>query len=249
MASRISEIREAGSSAGIAVVAPALVRFAAMKQSLGFPVALLALFALSGLGCGESHVATLDDGGPGRLDAPVAPGTDTGPPTPGVDSGPPTPVVDSGGPMPGVDGGGVVIVDGGPAPTSDAGPPAVSCGTMTCSDPDICCVTFAGGGGGPGGGMPVFECLPDAECMGVTASCDGPEDCASGEACCASGGGGGPGGGGGMGSAMCGAPSDCMFRLCHESTDCQTGAMCCPVPIGGAMISICSTFGCFGGGP
>jgi hypothetical protein len=216
-----------------------------MTKSLSFTLALFTLLAL-GTGCSESHVTLSDSGPGGGLDAPVSPGTDggpmpgtdSGPPTPGVDSGPPTPGVDSGPPTPGTDGGPITILDGGPGPTSDAGPAGVECGTMTCTGTDICCVTFSGGGGG--GGMPMFDCTAEADCMGVTAACDGPEDCTGGDVCCASG-----GGGGGMGSAMCGAAAGCMFRLCHEAADCQMGAMCCPIPFGGVMASVCSTFGCF----
>jgi hypothetical protein len=188
-----------------------------LARSISVAIVLSAL-ALAG-GCSESHQSDGDsgpgtDGGTPASDGTVArpdtgptPGTDSGPPST-IDTGPPS-MTDAGPPDP--------DVDSGPPGTTDAGPPGVTCGTDTCVDPQICCVDFGGGG------MATMTCTAPADCMGVAASCDGPEDCAAGEACCGM---RGPGGGGG--STSCVPDAMCTFgRLCHETADCTGGDMCC----------------------
>lgn len=180
-------------------------------------------------GCSESHAVGDPDAAAGVDSGPTIPGMDGGTVI-DVDAGPGT-MVDSGGIVViDPDGGGTMTADGGSTSPIDAGPPGVACGTMTCADPQICCVTFAGGG------MATQTCTAPADCMGGTVACDGPEDCATGEVCCgmrtATGGG-----------SSCVPEADCRIRLCHADTDCAMGNMCCPV----MGVSICSSFGCFGG--
>ncbi len=208
-------------------------------------LASIALLTLAG--CSSTHLSVdedagpivLMDGGPGSgTDARVAPGVDAGTILPGVDAWspgttepdaytPPTMGVPDAytPPMPGEDAGGTS--------TTDAGPPGVACGAEVCTDPQICCVSFGGGPGG--GGMSSMMCTAPADCMGVAASCDGPEDCAAGEACCGM---RGMGGGGG-GSTGCVADAMCRFgRICHADTDCTGRDTCCEFM--GA--SVCSPF-------
>lgn len=192
---------------------------------IGLVIALVA-------GCSESHSADDPDA--------TAAGTDAGRPIPAMDGA----IEIDAGPGTAVDSGGIVVIDvdggasdvdgGGSTTPIDAGPPGVLCGTTTCADPQICCVTFAGM-------MATPMCTAPADCTGATVTCDGPEDCGSGEACCGM---RGTGGGGG-GSAACVPEADCGFiRLCHSAADCPAGDMCCPATMGA---SVCSGFGCFGG--
>jgi len=125
-------------------------------------------------------------------------------------------------------------VDGGSAG-------GITCGDMTCTGGQICCVTQTGGGGGGGGGVSQ-TCTASDACKGNPITCDGAEDCSGTDLCCASFSGGG--GGGGSGSAECGDPNggSCQVVLCNDPTDCPDGSMCCPSPIGGG--NVCSSFGC-----
>jgi hypothetical protein len=93
-----------------------------------------------------------------------------------------------------------------------AGPTVVTCGTGSCTEPEVCCVRSPTPvcynpttGGTCGGG-------------GVTWSCDGPEDC-DGNACCQ----------GASGSRSCGTGDTCpIAEVCHETADCPTnGDTCC----------------------
>ena len=119
------------------------------------------------------------------------------------------------------------VLDGGTAVDAGMMMTGVSCGGDTCFDPQICCVNFMGGAA-------TMACSAPADCMGVAASCDGPEDCSGGAFCCASR--GGPGGGGG--TTMC-VETACRFgRLCHEDSECGMGDSCCSFM--GA--SVCSPF-------
>lgn len=189
---------------------------------------LLLLLSLASLpGCPQSISIDFDAGGgvdapggsldaPGR-DAPAMMGTDA-PTMMGTDA----PMMGTDAPMTGTD-----------APTmsgTDAGMVGVACGMATCTGTDICCVNFTGG-------MVTMACSAPADCMGAPVSCDGPEDCARGEACC------GMRGTGGGGSASCVPDASCTFgRLCHETADCTGTDMCCPL----MGIGICSPR-CFGG--
>jgi hypothetical protein len=198
--------------------------------------------------CSATHLNIVDEAGPSTIDAGVAAGTDVGPIAfadafvpPGVDAGPPDPTApDASSPPIAVDAWSPPIgapdassppiaVDawsppiGAPdawsPPASDAGPPGVTCGTDVCTAPEICCVTFSGGPGG--GGMSTMTCGAAADCMGLAASCDGPEDCAAGEACCGMRSTGG-------GSTGCVPDAMCRFgRLCHADSDCSGRDTCC----------------------
>ncbi|MBZ0116067.1 MAG: hypothetical protein K8H88_03655 [Sandaracinaceae bacterium] len=129
-----------------------------------------------------------------------------------------TPMTD-GGSNPMTDGGSMPATDGGSMPTTDAGNPGgpgVMCGTMTCSDPQVCCTTFAMG-------AVTMTCTDSSMCMGATVSCDGPEDC-PGQVCCAM---RTPGGGGGT---ACVDAAECQFgQLCRTMADCDGMEMCCPL--------------------
>jgi hypothetical protein len=140
--------------------------------------------------------------------------------------------LDSGG---GTDGGG--SMDGGGADgggggmTTDAGPAGVACGTMTCSGTTPqCCVPRDPGG--------MATCISaDAVCMGVAASCDGPEDCTAPQQCCV---GFGSTGGGASCQNACGLGSR---AACHAASDCPSVdglmRMCCPFTGGGFSGSVC----------
>jgi hypothetical protein len=118
---------------------------------------------------------------------------------------------------------------GGPSTGTDAGPAGVACGDEVCVDPQVCCVSFGGGG------TSSRACTVADACMGVAAACDGPEDCASGEACCGMRG----MGGGGSASTGCVPDAACRFgRLCHVDSDCTGRDTCCEFM--GA--SVCSPF-------
>lgn len=201
-------------------------------KTLGAPI--LSLCAALALGCTDSHVA--GDGGPNvdagpRADSGVVPGDDGGPivfPDGSMfDAGAPT--FDAGTPT--LDGG-TPVMDGGSAPDAGGSLPdgggVVTCGTMTCSGTQICCVTRSSG-------MTTQECVEPAACMGATITCDGPEDCTGGDICCG-------GAGSGSGTTMCqDAATTCRLRVCHVDADCPMGNTCCPFMTSG----ICSSFGCF----
>jgi hypothetical protein len=187
--------------------------------------ALLLSLTLAACGGSGGTPPTIDaptgsaDAPPGTADAPTGSTIDA--PTGTTPDAPTGTTIDASGPP---------LVDGGPG---------VSCGTMSCSATQTCCVMAA-----MGGGAPTYSCLdPGTMCMGGTIACDGPEDC-GGNACCAS-------VMGMSGSAMCGtAPMMCMgfaAQLCHADADCPAGmggtaGHCCP-PTAMIPYSICA----FGG--
>lgn len=199
--------------------------------------------ALGVAGCYESDggggtdaggIMFLDSGpGGGGTDAGGATDPDAGGPVTGTDAGvPPTMTSDGGGP---------------PAPY-DAGD---SVGTLDCmgtpcdAATEQCCITGSTGGASA-------ACIPNTEmCMGGATTCDGPEDCTTGETCCLQV--MGFGGMAGCTTEMCGGgggggfPSS--FELCHDASDCTNSAhMCCPVMLFGFSGAYCSEM-CFGGGP
>src|SRR5688572_14312699 len=132
------------------------------------------LFALA---CTDSH--GVDDGGDGtdggtviRTDAGMA-GTDAG--MSDVDGGMSS--TDAGGPTDdagGASDGGAPAIDGS-TPANDGGL-GVVCDTDVCTGTEVCCVMSGG----------ARMCTEPADCMGAEVTCDGPEDCASGENCCGS---------------------------------------------------------------
>jgi hypothetical protein len=163
------------------------------------------------MGCGGDGSDASDDAQNPTSDA--APGADA---TPGADA------------APGAD----AVVDA----ASDAAPEAdaavgVECGTMVCAPEQECCVTDPAG-------TPQYECIASGDpCGGVSAACDGPEDC-GGNACCAT----------LMGmsvSATCDTETECTggLTLCHTGADCPTlSPNCCALPGTGA--NVCSNAMC-----
>jgi hypothetical protein len=120
-------------------------------------------------------------------------------------------------------------VDATPAGDAAVG---VQCGQGLCEPDQDCCVTDTGGG------ALQYECIPSGDiCEGVSAECDGPEDC-GGNACCAT----------LMGTsvnATCDTEPECTggLTLCHTSDDCPAlSPNCCPLPQTG--VSTCSRFMC-----
>ncbi len=104
----------------------------------------------------------------------------------------------------------------------------VACGpTLTCTPPgERCCVQNVETD-------PTFSCIPAADACpdGVTAACDGPEDCA--EVCCLTVTleGGRPA----SATTECTARTDCVgltsVAVCRTLADCPSGArVCCPAP-------------------
>lgn len=106
----------------------------------------------------------------------------------------------------------------------------VTCGTLTCFSPQICCIGFAGGAS--------YDCTTPEACTGLKAKafCDGPEDCTSGQVCCAS----FP-----SGDACKAACASGDSQLCHTDGDCKSGQTCkgCASPGGGPTVSVCVTGG------
>lgn len=200
----------------------------------------LMMVALSGAsvfaGCGTD--TTLDpgadsgiqlpDGSNGR-DSAIVPLGDTGT-TPPIDGGMVTPF--DTGPFMRPDGGRFMRPDSGTAMGgSDSGTTmGIMCGTEVCTGTQTCCITRGGGG------MMLSEaCAAPGTCMGgATLTCDGPEDCASGQSCCGALTGGAAGAMCAAGTCMGGAP------LCHTTADCPMGSMCCSF----MGLSVCSRFGC-----
>jgi hypothetical protein len=107
---------------------------------------------------------------------------------------------------------------GGPADAAIG----VACGAAaTCSTSQECCVTANGDGG-------TSMCISPGTCQGISARCDGPEDC-GGHACC-----GGVNPQTGMAAVMCIGTDACgagQIQACHEDTDCpaqgQAAGKCC----------------------
>jgi hypothetical protein len=194
--------------------------------------ALLVVAGLLFAGCGSATPLDEGDSGGGTADSgPRADGAsidsgatgDSGGAT--GDSGSTTDV-DSGGTTD-TDSGTTTDVDAG-ATDVDGGVVGVACGAATCGSGEICCVTR-----GSGGMMVSQACTAPGDCMGAALTCDGPEDCATGEACCGSF--GGTGGGG----ATCVTDAMCRFgRLCHVDSECTGTDTCCAV----MGVNVCSPF-------
>lgn len=201
----------------------------------------LLLFACSGSSGSDAGAPPPDgfDAGPT--------GADAGPPAPGVDAGP-IPPLDAGGSgpfdaggSPGTDAGGSTGTDaggGGSAAGADPRPGYVGCGDTSCMTPQVCCVGLSGA-----------MCTASSGCSGgfsAAGTCDGPEDCGGGEACCVHFGMFDP-----MNGAFCRAGGGCPSgdnQLCHTNADCGAGATCvaCTPPTGGVLdvtYGICSADG------
>jgi hypothetical protein len=108
----------------------------------------------------------------------------------------------------------------------------VTCGSSTCNSPQVCCVKPNGSGGA------TSMCVAAGSCGdgGASESCDGPEDCSTGQPnCCATA--RFSLGKGDMGftpegaDAICASDADCMAsvdltagelhtKLCHTASDC-----------------------------
>jgi hypothetical protein len=139
---------------------------------------------------GPGAHAVGDDGGPGVADAPANHPADAPPGTPDAKPG---------------------IPDATPPGPPDASPNAgITCGNMTCSGQNVCCVSFQNGGGQMG-----YECKDKCDGNQGTFACDGPEDC-PGQHCCV-----------GRTSSAC--ADDCGFdsTACRTPSDCGGNDDCC----------------------
>ena len=201
---------------------------------------LAGALALYGAGCdgdspgdGDAGSDGMDaggaaDGGESDGDSGDVDPTDDGGGGGGDDAGPGIDASDS------TDGGGV-DPDGGSGMT-DAGPTGVDCMGMICEgSTPFCCVTAGGTGA-------MASCVATADmCAGVPLTCDGPEDCASGEQCCVTL--GGVGGTSGGARCVAGACPGTSRVACHAADECPAGdgrmLMCCPFMIGGFSGSVC----------
>jgi len=214
-------------------------------------VSMLVLGLIPSLVACESDIRAGFDSGP------TPPGSDAG--TGGVDAGPPLGVDaatpnDAGPGVPGADAGpGGGGTDAGPGGGGmDAGPGGgmrhrglrsragyVGCGEgPSCMSPQVCCVGLSGamctGSDGCGGSL------------SAAGTCDGPEDCGSGQSCCVHFGMFDP-----MNGAFCRDGGSCPSgdnQLCHSSADCAGGETCvaCSPPTGGVLdvtYGICSASG------
>jgi hypothetical protein len=106
------------------------------------------------------------------------------------------------------------------------GGPGVVCGTTVCLGAAGCC-TADGGRTGTCVAQPA-----DCAATSVLFACDGPEDCAAGEACC-----------GGIGNSVsCTATAFCLgARLCHLPAACPAATSCCPYATGSPYRDCTST--------
>jgi hypothetical protein len=96
---------------------------------------------------------------------------------------------------------------GGAGTSANAG---VKCGTGSCDPAGSCCVTNG-------------NSACETQCNGTVVSCDGPEDCGSGEVCCGSSGSNGSYTGFACKNG-CSGVGDVI--VCHASQDCPTGTNC-----------------------
>jgi hypothetical protein len=100
----------------------------------------------------------------------------------------------------------------GDAPPGDA--PAgsgsgVTCGNMTCTSTQVCCVSGTG----------TQSCVASGTCTGTSFACTGPSSCPNNENCCYVAGTG----------TMCQATT-CAVAACGSNADCSGAqSMCCPV--------------------
>jgi hypothetical protein len=119
--------------------------------------------------------------------------------------------------------------DASTAPDASVG---IACGGEICDlGTQECCVTRQGM-------TTTATCVATGTCGGSTASCDGPEDCAPAEDCCATVSGPGMGGGETSCTDSCGG-----FVLCNDSGDCPTmSPNCCANPFGDG--NVCTQFAC-----
>jgi hypothetical protein len=113
-------------------------------------------------------------------------------------------------------------------PASDlATPHGVSCGNQTCSGATpACCYD------------PTATCVPAHQsCNSGPFACDGPEDCAFGQACCFD---------RNNAFSTCSVPAACpLSPLCHATADCPalSGFVAC-CPIAGFAYKSCSRIAC-----
>ena len=119
--------------------------------------------------------------------------------------------------------------DGGghsPSATTSPGPRPIQCQNTTC---DVCCANGV--------------CATKEECdntpgAGSTLFCDGPEDCAAGEACCA-----GQPAGSFPTRAACTPAAECAdlpmpLYFCHTDGECGFGKACAPWDLA-PWVSVC----------
>jgi hypothetical protein len=114
-----------------------------------------------------------------------------------------------------------------PPPSDGSTPGIIECGTTTCNAAtQQCCVTWQGA-----------SCIAKgAQCQGIVATCDGPEDCNPGQICCGRTWGQNRG-------LTCTAPNACNNgeRVCHLDADCVSGERCCnETTIAGYTVLTCA---------
>lgn len=107
----------------------------------------------------------------------------------------------------------------------------VPCGSTSCTGGDACCMTFSGGTCG----------LPATCTQGLPLRCDGPEECQTGEVCCAT---VIYDGSGLSGGSICGTTCDTTGSLlggvmCHSNDDCQSPKTCKTAGYGGFTFHLC----------
>jgi hypothetical protein len=132
----------------------------------------------------------------------------------------------------------VTPLDTPPADAND--PNHVKCGQRDVCDLSIadCCARSGGGACIPRGG----------DCDGYRLTCDGPEDCASGQVCCVN------AGGGSLTAVSCVAPEACVgeagastaSRVCHVDAECTDPSTphCCFFGLGGVLVGTCHASTC-----
>lgn len=210
-------------------------------KSKHLPSVVSALFVVASVACGGStgggDSSDVDSGSKGSPGVDSGSTTDSGGTTAPIDSGSTTPT-DTGGSTTESDTGATTSSDSGSTSHDDSGTPPsdtggtgthtdqVSCGTKTCTLPQICCIGFAGSA--------TYDCTDSAACTGLKAkaSCSTPLNCASGEHCCSS----FP-----AGSSCKSACASGDQEICATTSDCSGGKTCksCSTPGGGPTLMMC----------
>lgn len=102
-------------------------------------------------------------------------------------------------------------------PTGDG----VACGATSCDATQQCCLDL----------FNPARCIAAGDaCAGISALCDGSEDCQPGDRCCADG-----------GTAFCDA--SCGEYACRDAADCPPSAPSC-CTLGDVPWGLCSRLGC-----
>ena len=108
---------------------------------------------------------------------------------------------------------------------------SIACGSVTCVGEEVCCP------GAESCTLDVSDCLNPDNGHGFYMTCDGPEDCSSGEVCCIS------VGIAAYGGTACVPMGDCDYSMfstqyaCHGGGDCPADMTCQPAEVADVFVS------------